>query len=204
MEKSIIGSVSRILSSLYGHGNINKAALAGARHGASMLSAQAQAVWPVMMAELPESKLSWNGEPTYAEIATYAAIRLYAIHQQGTDTCVYASLAHDKNSEGGTPLFAALANLRQNEKTRVALDRRVQALLATTNVNSVINSLTHLVAILKAKQPIIQIDYACLANELYYFQMNYESANRIRLEWGQQYFHSVNKVNAAQNEGEKK
>lgn len=204
MRNSIAAPVARIIRQLYGNGNINKAVLASARHGASMLSPQAQAVWPVMMAALPEPMLSRNGEPTYAETATYAAIRLYAIHQQGIEkVCVYEPF-RGYNNEGGTRLFSALADLQQNKKTKATLDRRVQALLATTNVDSVINSLTHLVAILKAKNRECQIDYALLAEELFKFQMNYDLANRVRLNWGRQYFYSVNKVSAIQNKGEKK
>ncbi|WP_057876527.1 type I-E CRISPR-associated protein Cse2/CasB [Liquorilactobacillus aquaticus] len=204
MENSIVISVNNILCNLYRNGNINKAVLASARHAVSMASPQAQSVWPVMMAELQKPMLSQNGEPTYAEIATYAAVRLYAIHQQSTDTCVYSSSFNQYNEKPeGLSLFAALASLRQIEDARVALDRRVQPLLATTNVNSVINSLTHLVAILKVSQRTCKIDYARLADDLFHFQMSYEQANRVRLNWGRQYFYSINKSIKTQSEGKK-
>jgi len=78
--------------------------------------------------------------------------------------------------------------MRKNEDTRVALDRRVQPLLATTNAASVINGLSHLVSILKANGSAQKIDYAHLAQDLYGLQGSYERANRVRLIWGQQYF----------------
>ncbi|KRL00525.1 crispr-associated protein [Liquorilactobacillus capillatus DSM 19910] len=169
-----------------------------------MASPQAQSVWPVMMAELQKPMLSQNGEPTYAEIATYAVVRLYAIHQQSIDTCVYSPSVNQYNEKSeGVSLFVALAGLRQNEDVKVALDRRVQPLLATTNVNSVINSLTHLVAILKGSQRTCKVDYARLANDLFQFQISYEQANRVRLNWGRQYFYSNNKSKKEQNEGKK-
>lgn len=202
MENSITVPVGRILRQLYGNGNLNKAVLASARHAASMTSPQAQAVWPVIMSELPQPLLSRNGEPTYAETATYTAIRLYAIQQQGIETCVYAP-AYSKSTEEaeGMTVFSALAGLRQNEDTKTALDRRVQTVLGTTNVDSVINSLNHLVAILKSNQRSHPIDYAQLANDLFYFQMSYEQATRVRLNWGRQYFYSANKT--TQTEGKK-
>lgn len=203
MENVIIPPVGKILWQLYGDGKMNKAVLASARHANSVLSPQAQAVWPAMIAELPQSLLSRDGKPTYAETAVYAAIRLYAIHQQGTDTCVYAPAFSRDGDATGMPLFSALAHLRQNETTRVALDRRVQPLLATTNIESVIQSLSHLVAILKANQRAFQIDYARLGQDLYYFQMNYELANQIRLLWGQQYFATINQPAQTQPERKK-
>lgn len=207
MTKTITGSVDQILQQIYDHGNINRAVLASARHAASLESPQAQAVWPIIMAgiETPAMvsetfapKLSRTGEPTYAETATFAAIRLYAIHQQGIDICVYGRTYGDEAE--GKLFFKALAQLRLNENMQVALDRRVKALLATTNVTSVINSLTHLVSILKASQQNQQIDYARLAGDLFHFQFSYESANQVRLTWGRQYYSNVE---SSQTKGEK-
>lgn len=207
MAKTITGSVDKMLQQLYDHGNPNKAVLASARHAVSLEIPQAQAVWPIIMAgiETPAivsetfaPKLSRTGEPTYAETAAFAAIRLYAIHQQGTDACVYGRAYGDEAE--GTLFFKALAQLRLNENIQVALDRRVKALLATTNVTSVINSLTHLVSILKASQRNQQIDYARLAGDLFHFQFSYESANQVRLTWGRQYYSNVE---SSQTKGEK-
>lgn len=207
MTKTITGSVDQMLQQIYDHGNINRVVLASARHAVSLESPQAQAVWPIIMAgiETPAMvsetfvpKLSITGEPTYAEIATFAAIRLYAIHQQGIDICVYGGAYGDEAV--GKLFFKALAQLRLNENIQVALDRRVKALLATTNVTSVINSLTHLVSILKASQQNQQIDYARLAGDLFHFQFSYESANQVRLTWGRQYYSNVE---SSQTKGEK-
>lgn len=207
MAKTITSSVDQMLQQLYDHGNPDKAVLASARHAVSLESLQAQAVWPVIMAgiETPAMfsetfapKLSRTGEPTYAETAAFAAVRLYAIHQQGTDICVYERAYGDEAE--GTLFFKALAQLRLNENIQVALDRRVKALLATTNVTSVINSLTHLVSILKASQRNQQIDYARLAGDLFHFQFSYESANQVRLTWGRQYYSNVE---SSQTKGEK-
>lgn len=195
MGESITSAVNRMLFNLYGNGNLNKSVLASARHAVSITSPQAQAVWPILMDELEINYLSQNGQPTYAEKAAYAAIRLYAIHQQGNEKFVYATSKNknDTQTEGLT-IFSVLAKLRQNEADKIALDRRIKAVLATNNVDSVINSLAHLVGIIKQKNLSYQIDYARLAQDLLYFQMSYEQANQVRLNWGRQYFYQTTEI----------
>lgn len=191
MGKLIVKTTAHIIQQLYGNGNLNKAALAGIRNAASIESPQAQTVWPILMANLDENWLSTTGKPTRAETAIFTAVRLYAIHQQGQTNSVYGP-SYDKQEDGGVPLFTALARLRQNPENQVALDRRVQNLLGTTNVASALNSLNHIVPILKQRNSAQKIDYAKLADDLYWYQLGYEQANGVRLVWGQQYYQNLN------------
>lgn len=189
MPSEVKRTTDRIIRTLYRDGSPDKAVLASLRNAPTITSHRAEVVWPVIMANLDEDQLSHakDGAPTPEEVAVYTAIRFYAIHQQGNnDSFVYASAFGDE-SEGET-LFGALGKLRGNEDLRVATDRRVQPLLATTNVSSVINSLSHLVSILKSHSKAQQIDYALLAQDLYGLQRSYEQASRVRLRWGQQYY----------------
>ncbi|WEV36924.1 type I-E CRISPR-associated protein Cse2/CasB [Lactobacillus sp. ESL0677] len=259
---------AKIIDRLYDNGNLDKAALASLRSAATITSQRAQSVWPLLMKYLPEQFLSKNGEPTIGEIAVFAAIRLYAIQQQGKDELVCGDstkkeivevnsislctainrlkankeikvlldqrirltsttdninsvtncltrlvkiLKTDKQNAAklvsgdatknkveeadGVSLFTALAKLRASEDIRVALDRRIQPLLATNNIASVINSLTHLVEILKATEQPLKIDYPLLAQDLYDFQTNYHRAGKVRLSWGEQYFEVNNSNN---------
>ncbi|KRM72128.1 type I-E CRISPR-associated protein Cse2/CasB [Lacticaseibacillus brantae] len=180
----------RIINDLYNFGAPDKATLASVRGAMSITDVRAQAVWPVMMAEMRPEMLSHTGKPTYAETAIYAALRLFAISQQGQSQFAYARAAKASEPQGYT-LFQVLAQMRRNESDRTRLDRRIQPLLAVGNVNRVVNELTHLVEIVKGtRQP---IDFAQLAGDLYSFQMSYESANQVRLRWGQQFF-AVTKV----------
>lgn len=178
------------IRSLWREGNPNKAVLAGVRGAASLDSRRAQPVWPVMMASLDANMLSRDGRPTYAETAVYAALRFYAIHQQGRDQFAYGSARSDDQTKG-TGLFKALAQLRSQPDRRDALDRRVKALLATSNVTSMIQSLSHLVSILKAASPAVKIDYAALAQDLYDAQFGTSAANQVHLRWGQRYYWNV-------------
>ncbi|QMU08780.1 type I-E CRISPR-associated protein Cse2/CasB [Levilactobacillus suantsaii] len=182
---------ANIIGELYNHGNLNKGVLASIRDSATLVGPRAQAAWPVMMMYLTPQMLSKTGQPTLAETAIYTAMRLYAIHQQSKDQLVYGS-AFDSNKElKGKSLFVALAELRQDDDTRVALDRRVQQLLGTTNVNSIITGITHLVGMLKANNWAQKIDYAQLAQDFHSLQAGYDQANRVRLRWGQAYFRPV-------------
>ena len=92
-----------------------------------------------------------------------------------------------KNPEGVT-FFNALAGLRTNDETRVALDRRVQALLASRNLANTVKSITQLTRILKSSNRELKVDYAQLAQDLFLFETSFEMANRICLKWGQQYY----------------
>ncbi|MFC6261439.1 type I-E CRISPR-associated protein Cse2/CasB [Levilactobacillus fujinensis] len=199
MPSEVKKATSRIINTLYRDGNPDKAVLAGLRNAPTITSHRAEMVWPVIMTNLDKNQLSHakDGTPTSEEVAVYTAIRFYAIHQQGNnDSLVYASV-HSENPKGET-FFGALGKLRGNEDLRVAMDRRVQPLLATTNVSGVINSLSHLVSILKSHSSAQRIDYALLAQDLYGLQRSYEQASRVRLRWGQQYY----SVKQAKSEGE--
>ncbi|KAE9564830.1 CRISPR-associated Cse2 family protein [Companilactobacillus paralimentarius DSM 13238 = JCM 10415] len=180
----------RVIRSLWRDGKPDKAVLSNVRGAATLLSRQAQSVWPVMMANLDEKMLSRDGRPTYAETAVYAAIRFYAIHQQGQTQFVYSSV-HGDDENKGVSLFKALAQLRNQPDRQEALDRRVKALLATSNVASMIQSLSHS----------IKIDYALLAQDLYDAQFGVDVANQVHLRWGQQYYWSTK--NQKTTEGEK-
>lgn len=200
MTFEISKTTDLIIHRLYGAGNQDKASLAALRGAMSLSSPRAQKAWPVLIDNLDEKMLSRNGQPTYAEIAIFTAVHFYAIHQMSEANCVYGRYSKDATDDSGVPLFRALNTLRQNEGTKEALDRRVQALLGTTNVDSVIHGAAQLVRILKSNKKLQKVDYAQLAQDLYWFQMSYEQANRIRLKWGQQYFWTKTKKTVTEGE----
>lgn len=187
MGNTIEGVTKQIIQTLDREGHPDKAVLAGLRNAATLTNQRAQTVWPTMLANLDRNMLSRDGQPTYAETAIYAALRFYAIQQQGQTQLVYGPVYGDDETKGRL-LFSALGELRHQETLQVALDRRIKALLATTNVPSMINSLSHLVSSLKAHHAIQRIDYAALAQDLYAAQFGNAQANRVHLRWGQQYF----------------
>lgn len=206
MAFEIEKATERIIRQLYNNGDTDKASLSALRSAATIDGYRAQKVWPVFLSNLDEQWLSKNGKATREESAIFAAVRMYALHQQASDACVFSRRNYsDKKDEkkkdvekNGRELFEALNWLKQGTDSHEALDRRVQALLGTNNYNAVIDQLVHLMQIIKSKKTGIQIDYARLAGDLYKFQFGYRQANEVRLRWGEQYYRSFKKLDTKQ------
>lgn len=179
MGKNIKVVTKQIIKELYNDGNVNKRILANVRVAPSMSSTKARALWPLMMKYMDKEWLSTTGVPTKNENAIYSAIRMYALYQQGQDNLVDGT---EKQ------FFEALRELRNgDEDQQIALDRRVEAILSATEFSSLMKDLVQIQGIMKSRYN-EKIDYAKLANDLYWFQVNFESMNRVKLVWGQMYF----------------
>lgn len=198
MKSRIRRVTAQTILQIWANGAPNKAILAALRSSNSILNRNATVVWPMLLSNMEKDDLSRNGIPTYAEKAVYAALRCYAIYQQGsTGHLVYAS-ANDKNANG-KELFSALADLRKNVDTQKALDRRVQSVLGNSNADSAVNAIYHLVAILKSKAPQEVVDFAQLGQDFYYMQLNRELTRQVCLKWGQQYYRVFNNTDEKEN-----
>lgn len=187
MTDLIRTTTAHVIRQLYNPESPNKAALASLRNTTSLADPGALAIWPIIFSEIDPKYLSDDGTPTTGEIAIFTAVRLFAIHQQGNDTIVYAPAVKDRK-DAGLPFFTALRKMRAAADSSVSLDRRVRQLLAVTNIAAVTNSLTSLLEIYKSTKAKATIDYGLLAGDLYTFQQSYEQANQIRLRWGQAYY----------------
>lgn len=201
MAFEIEKATERIIRQLYNNGDTDKASLSVLRSAATIDGYRTQKVWPVFLSNLDEKWLSKNGKATREETAIFAAVRMYALHQQASDSCVFSRRNYsDKKDEekNGRELFEALNWLKQGTDSHEALDRRVQALLGTNNISATIDQLIHLMQIIKSKKTGIQIDYARLAGDLYRFQLGYRQANEVRLRWGEQYYRTFKKLDTNQ------
>lgn len=201
MAFEIEKATERIIRQLYNNGDTDKASLSALRSVTTIDGYRAQKVWPVFLSNLDEKWLSKNGKATREETAIFAAVRMYALHQQASDSCVFSrrNYSDKKDDEkNGRELFESLNWLKQGTDSHEALDRRVQALLGTNNYNAVIDQLVHLMQIIKSKKTGIQIDYARLAGDLYKFQFGYRQANEVRLRWGEQYYRAFKKLDTNQ------
>lgn len=201
MAFEIEKATERIIRQLYNNGDTDKASLSALRSAATIDGYRAQKVWPVFLSNLDEKWLSKNGKATREETAIFSAVRMYALHQQASDSCVFGRRNYsDKKDEktNGRELFEALNLLKQGTDSHEALDRRVQALLGTNNISATIDQLIHLMQIIKSKKTGIQIDYARLAGDLYRFQLGYRQANEVRLRWGEQYYRTFKKLDTNQ------
>lgn len=201
MAFEIEKATERIIRQLYNNGDTDKASLSALRSAATIDGYRAQKVWPIFLSNLDEKWLSKNGKATREETAIFSAVRMYALHQQASDSCVFGRRNYsDKKDEetNGRELFEALNLLKQGTDSHEALDRRVQALLGTNNISATIDQLIHLMQIIKSKKTGIQIDYARLAGDLYRFQLGYRQANEVRLRWGEQYYRTFKKLDTNQ------
>lgn len=145
-------------------------------------------IWPLMFEEAPLEYLSTSGTPTHQENAILASLQLYALHQQGKSKSVHES--------SGDSVGKALHEIR--DLNNIALDRRFNALITSGNFKELTTHLRHLISILKQKAD-TKIDYAKLAEDFYWYQISKESANRMRMRWGQDYYF----YQAIEKEGEK-
>lgn len=189
-QAQILQATRNIIMEIAGGKRMDKAALAHLRNASDVLSPQTQIVWPLILSALPDRELSIDGVPTKAEVAVFTALHLFANYQQGSEQLRYAPSRGKAPVEGMT-VFTALAQLRENSEDCDRLDRRVGAMLAMTNYAAVVNALTHLVDILKGSNSSDFLDFARLAQDLYQFQWSFENANRVRLQWGRQYYRRV-------------
>lgn len=136
------------------------------------------AIWPLVFEELPPEYLSSSGKPTYQENAILSALQFYAMHQQGNSSSV--------NEVSGMSVGKALHSIREINNT--ALDKRFNAMITSRDFKELTTHLRHLISILKQKSS-VRIDYAKLAEDLYWHQISKEAANQMRLRWGQDYYY---------------
>lgn len=190
-------ATARIIDQLYGDGTPDKGALAELRRTTAITDKGAEKIWPLIFSAVP--KLSTNGKPTKLETAVYTALHCYAAFQQGNDSFVFGQIPRlkdkEESRENGVSIFTALRKMKINDSNeKKALDRRVTALLATTNISSATNSINHLVSILKGKKMGEKIDFAQLAEDLYNFQLSTKNARFVALKWGKDYYWNVYKL----------
>lgn len=165
-----------------------KAILAHLRYSIGRNISETVEIWPLLFEEVPMEYLSTSGVPTRQENAMLASLQLYALHQQGDCKSVHEST--------GNSVGKALHEIRDGNDT--ALDRRFNALITSSNLKELTTHLRHLISILKQRTD-TKIDYAKLAEDLYWYQSSPKAANRMRMRWGQDYYFYQTK----EKEGEK-
>lgn len=176
---------NNIITKLHEREGNDKAILAALRRSNSILSRQATVVWPVLFEYIKDKDtFGENSKQTISERAIFTALRCYAVFEQGNDM----ERDREYDNENAKSLFRNLSFLRKDERLRDALDRRAQAVLSTTNIEAVTRSLVSLTKIIKANNSAAIINYPELANDLYNFQLGFESARKVAIKWGREYF----------------
>ena len=144
----------------------DKATLAKIRKTLGKPLSEATEMWPILFKNLPEEFLSFYQQPSYEELAIYTALQLYALHQQGVSTSVMLDESKPYENIG-----SALGKLRKEDDT-TAIDRRFNTMITSSTFEELTYHLRHLISLLKVGSPVIQVNYADLANDLYWFLNN--------------------------------
>lgn len=188
-KPSVYSVTSRIIKRIESLGDSpsSKANLAKIRRTVGKHLNEATDVWPILFDNLPEEFISNYGQPTYEEVAVYHAIQLYALYNQGGQNFQQLS-EHNKDSKK-LNIGYHLSSLRKEDNT-TATDRRFNAMITSSNLEELVYHLRHMLNLLKSKSAHKKIDFAKLAEDLYWYQKNNQET--VRLEWARSYY-SYNK-----------
>ena len=161
-----------------------KATLAELRRGVGRAPGELPGLWGILLEGLPEELQGAGSEPSEEENALYAALTLFAVHQQGWD--LKGSPMHRSGSSFGAAV-AALAALAPagDENARERVERRFTRAATSTELKELSYHLRGLVQMLGANG--IPVDWAQTASQLYRWQFPGQTAS-VRLRWGEDFY----------------
>ena len=107
-----------------GNETFARAQLAQLRRGIGRRPGDMPELWGILFKDMPQELMAQYGEPTYAEWATYTALTMYALHQQGR------SIADNNMHRQDVSLGKALARLIVNDDDKDGRERIAKRLNA--------------------------------------------------------------------------
>ncbi|MFM9413562.1 type I-E CRISPR-associated protein Cse2/CasB [Peptococcus simiae] len=169
-----------------------KATLAALRHSIGKEASASIDIWPLLFEKLPEAYIGRGRALSHEERTILNTLQLYALHQQGNDQSVWLeqetkdreNTGHGKGKKQRNNIGDALKLLRRGDDS-LAVDRRFNALVTSTDYDELIHHLRQMVKLLRAKKD-GKIDYPALASDLYWFSRGYEES--VRLNWSRHYY----------------
>ena len=130
---------------------------------------------------IPEEFLGYNKNLNDYEKAILTAVQMYALHQQAK---VESVLNLDyKEGERRQNIGDALSSLRSDDSK--AIDRRFNAMITSSNFEELSHHLRQMIKLLKAKSD-AKVDYASLADNLYWFLKNQREG--LKIKWSRSYY----------------
>ena len=167
-----------------------KATLANLRNSIGQPINQTASIWPLMFENLPNEFLGTDSYISAEEQAILASLQLLALHQQGK-----SSFAHEfSQGKFQENIGEALKNLRSGDDIQ-AMDRRFNVMITSTTFEELVHHLRQMIKLLKSKAD-TTINYAKLAQDLYWFLKGYD--DNIRLNWARSYY----KISSKNKQGE--
>lgn len=165
-----------------------KAQLARLRHGLGKKPGDDPELWAALFEDLPEELESRGDAPSAVEIAVYAALTLYAVHQQGKDPITEPM--HEEGCRIGNAI-AKLAVKEHDENAFEATRKRFNKVATSLDITELVWHLRGIVQLLRRES--IPMDYAELTSDLYRYQ-NPAYVSSVRLRWGRDFYREYNKA----------
>lgn len=176
--KQVESFVQKKVMFLLSQAGSNKKLLAELRRGIGKAPGEVPQLWGYYLESMPE-EFYGTSAPSRAEWAVYAALTLFALHQQGKDP--EASPMH----EPGQTFGKAFSQLVTDASERERVTRRFHILATASSIEELFHYLRSTVQIMRGAN--IRLDYAKLAGDIYCFQFP-ESRSIVQLRWGQDFY----------------
>lgn len=192
---NVYGETARILRELDNtrENPSTKAILANIRNSINNDSSSMDALVFVFK-NIPEEFLGYNEKLNDYEKAILTSVQMYALHQQAKVESVlkvdYEEVERRQN------LGTALNTLRSEDSK--AIDRRFNAMVTSSNFDELSHHLRQMIKLLKVKSD-AKVDYASLADDLYWFLKNQREG--LKIKWSRSYY-KFNKKEGDNNNAE--
>ena len=186
IAKQVAGLVERRIRQIQGMPEHPRgAALANLRRGIGRTPGELPELWGSFLQEMPPEFFNQNGNATAAEWAVYLALALFALHQhsQGKSMCA--------DGAGIGQAVRRLSNKQKEDPQESGAFKRFSALITSDTIEEVSHHLRGLIQLLKREG--LPLDYPQLAFDLFELQFP-DSAPRVKLRWGQDYYHQSNET----------
>ena len=157
-----------------------RAMLANIRRGVGKSPGDLPELWGLIFDRMPE-ELFGERKTSDAEWAIYAALTLYAMHQQGSEENVHAA---------DISVGKAAAVLVKSEDDTDRILKRLNLIATAASQADLAYHLRGVIQLLKSESA--KLDYARLAKELYLFRYP-DTANEIKLAWGRDFYRQINR-----------
>lgn len=171
-----------------------RAALANLRRGVGRRPGELPQLYGELLQDMPEEMYSAGSKPSYAEWAVYMALTLYAMHQQGKD------VKTDNMNRENVSLGNAASELVADNDDTERIWKRLYAVASSADMQEMSYHIRALIKLLRDND--IPLDYPQLAKDLYFYQLSDESAEHIRLKWGQDFYKKRTDENKEDNNNE--
>lgn len=185
---NVYGETARILRKLDNtrENPSTKAIFANIRNSINKDSSVNMDALAFVFRNIPEEFLGYNKNLNDYEKAILTAVQMYALHQQAK---VESVLKVDYEEGEKRPNLGTVLSTLRGEDSK-AIDRRFNAMITSSNFEELSHHLRQMIKLLKAKSD-AKVDYASLADDLYWFLKNQREG--LKIKWSRSYYKSSKK-----------